>query len=149
MSQDAWNLVLAGVAAATGLASVGFWLYEQGKRRRERPTVALHVEVEPRWGNPPPKRDRVELTLTITSVGDATPRHLEVEGDGGFRLDHHHEEAGLAALPPGSVLRLPVSWPTSQANVSGRVRWVEGPGKKITAGSIEFTVGAPHSHEAF
>src|SRR5665647_633781 len=93
MSQDAWNLVLAGVAAATGLASVGFWLYEQGKRRRERPTVALHVEVEPRWGNPPPKRDRVELTLTITSVGDATPRHLEVEGDGGFPVSYTHLRA--------------------------------------------------------
>jgi hypothetical protein len=144
---EVWGIALSAIAAFASVGSVAFWLYEQGKRRRERPIVALHVQVEPRWGNPPPTPGRVELTLTITSVGDATPRHLEVEGDGGFRLDHHHEEAGLAALPPGAVLRLPVSWPTTQASVNGQVLWVEGPGKKITVGSIEFTVSAPHSHD--
>lgn len=136
---DVWMIVLAAVAAVAAVTSVVFLIADAFRRRRERPVVDLHIELTrpDAWVTARIKEQgRDAFNLKVESVGDGTPRHLNLEGN--FTIFHHHEDESLAALPPGRVLQLPISTEKGQSVIEGRVVYVTGPGRRIKADHVPF-----------
>lgn len=140
---EAWNLALAAIAAATGVAAVVFWLVDRSRRKREAPVAELRVTsvkfMDPGYRRKP---GREYGHITVANHGDADARALEVMVDErSFHIEDGHADLLLASLAAGATVRIPVSWPVDTAP-SGTIIWVYGPGASVKVGECTVRWGA-------